>query len=69
MLNLALGRVIAEHADEVATAVMKDLISNPQTPSYHDRSGEELRERVGSVYRHLGDWLAENARKQPCGGG
>jgi hypothetical protein len=61
MMNPTLGRLIAEHADEVAAAVVQDLTSNPQTPSYHNRDGEELRERIGGVYRHLGNWLAENS--------
>ena len=58
MLSSRLVRMIEEHAEQLTQAVLKDLVNNPLTPSYHNLRREELRRRCYEVFHNFACWLA-----------
>jgi len=50
-------QLIESHADELTREVVKDLMSNARTPRFRSTPREELDERIGGLYRNLGDWI------------
>ncbi|HEY6290171.1 MAG TPA: hypothetical protein VI455_01235 [Terriglobia bacterium] len=59
MLSRRLIEMIEDHAEELTSLTLNDLRTSPRTPSYHTLSADQWRSRVYSVYRNLGNWLAE----------
>jgi len=57
MLAYRLVRLIETHSDALATGLLRKVENSELTREYHNVPGEELKERVFEVYRHLGDWL------------
>jgi hypothetical protein len=64
MLATYLLRVIEQHSDALADALVRDLTTNERTPSYRRLQPETLRERTNSIYRYLVDWLADGTDVQ-----
>ena len=52
-----LVRLVETHSNELASALLNRVSSSEATPDYSLVPGEELRDRVYEIYRHLGDWL------------
>ena len=61
MLAGYLIQTLERHSDTLADALVRDLTTNEQTPSYRRLQTEDLRERARAIYRHLVDWLAEGS--------
>jgi hypothetical protein len=59
MLSARMLRTIEDHAEELTKVVLRDLETNPRTPSYRSIPDDELRRRVYDVYHNLGRWLGE----------
>jgi hypothetical protein len=57
MFSYRLVRLIETHADALAAGLEKKVMSSDYLPCFRTIPGHELRERVGEIYRHLGDWL------------
>src|SRR5579871_2787371 len=57
MLAYRLVRLIENHSDALATGLLRKVENSEFTHEYRNVPGEELKERVFEVYRHLGDWL------------
>ncbi len=58
---------IEENADRITRDLMRDFKANQRVSHYHDLSDEVLYDRIHhvlySVYRRLGNWLADNKPK------
>jgi hypothetical protein len=61
MLAGYLIQTLERNSDKLADALVKDLTTNEQTPSYRRLQVEDLRERSLAIYRHLVDWLTEGS--------
>jgi hypothetical protein len=57
MLAYRLVRLIEIHSDALATGLLQKVENSEFTRGYRNVAGEELKERVYEIYRHLGDWL------------
>jgi hypothetical protein len=57
MLAYRLVRLIETHSDSLASSLLAKVQSSELTRSYRKVPPEELKKRVGEIYRHLGDWL------------
>jgi hypothetical protein len=58
MLAYRLVRLIETHSDTLAANLLKRVETSGLTNDYSEKvPGEELKERVYEIYRHLGDWL------------
>src|SRR5215470_9190835 len=57
MLAYRLVRLIETHSDKLAAGLLAKVQSSEFTPSYRNSAATELRDRVGEIYSHLGDWL------------
>lgn len=64
MLATYLIRVISRHSDALADALVRDLTTNEQTPSYRRLQPETLLERTHAIYRHVVDWLVDGSEVQ-----
>jgi hypothetical protein len=64
MLSFHLVRAIESHAEDLTRDVLKDLQTNPHTPTYHTHDRETLHRRIFDGYRHLGRWIAEKTESQ-----
>ena len=61
MLAGYLIQTLERHSDTLADALVRDLTTNEQTPSYRRLQVEDLRERAHAIYRHVVDWLTEGS--------
>jgi hypothetical protein len=58
MLKYRLVRLIEMHSQELAACLLDRVQNSELTQSYHQNvPGEELKETVYEIYRHLGEWL------------
>jgi len=58
MILYRLVRLIETHSQELATCLLDQVQNSELTRSYHQNvPGEELKETVYEIYRHLGEWL------------
>ncbi|HVP44298.1 MAG TPA: hypothetical protein VMS96_12765, partial [Terriglobales bacterium] len=58
VLGWRLVRLIESHSDALAKGLWERLQNSERTTDYVSRvPPEELKERVGEIYRHLGEWL------------
>jgi hypothetical protein len=57
MLAYRLVRLIETHSDKLVAGLLAKVQASELTPNYRNSAATELRERVGEIYRHLGDWL------------
>jgi hypothetical protein len=57
MLAYRLVRLIEPHSDALAAGLLEKVQNSELTRDYGNVSGEELKQRVSEIYRHLGDWL------------
>ena len=58
MLAGYLLQAIERHSDALADALVTDLTTNDQTPSFRRLPVDALRTRAHDIYRYLSDWLA-----------
>ena len=57
MLAYRLVRLIETHSDALAATLVGKVQSSELTRSYQNVPPEDLKEKVGEIYRHLGEWL------------
>ena len=57
MFSYRLVRLIESHADALAAGLEERVQTNSQVSHFRQIPAHELRERVGEIYRHLGEWL------------
>ncbi len=58
MMLYRLVRLIETHSQALATCLLDRVQNSELTPSFQQNvPGEELKERVYEIYRHLGEWL------------
>jgi hypothetical protein len=57
MLAYRLVRLIETHSDALAAGLLRKVENSEFTHQYRNVPGEDLRDRVYDIYRHLGDWL------------
>ena len=57
MLAYRLVRLIETHSDALAAGLLAKVQKSEFTRDYCHVPGEELKQRVYEVYRHLGEWL------------
>ncbi len=57
MLAYRLVRLIETHSDALAATLVSKVQSSELTRSYQNVPPEDLKEKVGEIYRHLGEWL------------
>ena len=50
-------RLIEDHSAALAAGLLRKVQSSPYTQSYAKVPPDDLRQMVGEIYRHLGDWL------------
>lgn len=61
MLNRRLLELIETHADGLTQEALKDLSSNPRTPSFRRVATNELQARVFAAYHNLGKWITDRS--------
>jgi hypothetical protein len=64
MLSVKLIQMIEDHADELMIGLMKKLRADPRTPSYHQRTEGEVRNRAFNVYKNLGAWMLSKSESE-----
>lgn len=57
MMLYRLVHLIESHSQALASCLLDRVQASEATPDYKNVPGEELRDRVYEIYRHLGDWL------------
>jgi hypothetical protein len=57
MLAYRLVRLMEAHSEELSTSLLDRVVSSDRCPAYHRVPPDELREHVGEVYHHMGEWL------------
>jgi len=57
MMLYRLVRMIETHSESLAACLLDRVQHSELTRSFQNVPGEELKERVYEVYRHLGEWL------------
>jgi hypothetical protein len=57
MLAYRLVRLIETHSDALAAGLLAKVQSSELTRSYRNVPPEDLKDRVGEIYSHLGQWL------------
>ncbi|MFZ3266350.1 MAG: hypothetical protein WA172_20265 [Terriglobales bacterium] len=57
MLAYRLVRLIETNSEALATGLLTKVQSSELTRSYQKVPPEELKDKVGEIYRHLGEWL------------
>jgi len=59
MLSSRLIELIETHADGLTQGALKDLATNPRTPSFYLVPPHELQARVFTTYHRLGQWITD----------
>jgi hypothetical protein len=59
MLSSRLIELIETHADGLTQGALRDLATNPRTPSFYLVPPHELQARVFSTYHSLGQWITD----------
>ncbi len=58
MMLYRLVRLIETHSEALAGCLLDRVQNSELTPTFNKNvTPQELRERVGEIYRHLGEWL------------
>lgn len=57
MLAYKLVRLIETNSDALATSLVAKVRSSELTRSYQNVPATDLKDRVGDIYSHLGEWL------------
>jgi len=57
MLAYKLVRLIENHSDALAAALVQKVQSSELARSYRHVPTEDLKSKVGEIYAHLGEWL------------
>jgi hypothetical protein len=57
MLAYRLVRLIETHSEALAAGLLAKVQASELTRAYRNVPAEELKQPVGEIYRHLGDWL------------
>jgi hypothetical protein len=57
MLAYKLVRLIETHSDSLAATLLHKVQTSELTRSYRNVPAEDLKDKVGGIYSHLGEWL------------
>ena len=57
MLAYKLVRLIETHSETLTATLIEKVQSSELTRSYQNVPREDLKDRVGGIYSHLGEWL------------
>jgi hypothetical protein len=63
MLASRLLELIETHAESLTKETLKDLATNPRTPSFHRVPAHELEARVYATYHNLGKWIGAQSEE------
>ena len=58
MISAHLVELIQNHAPQLTSDTVADLVTNPRTPSFRQVPTLDLEGRIFNVYNHLGDWIS-----------
>lgn len=61
MLTYRFVRLIEDRSEALATGLLHKVQHSTRTEAYHNVPGEELKQRVYEIYRHLGEWLLDKS--------
>lgn len=59
MLSQRLIQLIQDHADGLTRETVQDILTNPATASFRRVPRAEMEERIGALYRNLGNWIGD----------
>jgi hypothetical protein len=59
MLAQRLIQMIRDHAEKLTDEALRDVLSDPRTPSFRKVPLDELRERIHALFANLGDWIGD----------
>ena len=58
MLSARIVELIQNHAPQLTSAVLTELMANDRTPSFHSLPLRDLEARIFRIHNHLGDWIS-----------
>jgi hypothetical protein len=58
MISARIVELIQNHAPQLTTDTVADLLTNEHTPSFRRAAPLDLEGRIFRIYNHLGDWIA-----------
>ena len=58
MISARLVELIQNHAPQLTSETVADLISDPHTPAFRNAPRLDLESRIFRVYSHLGGWIS-----------
>ena len=58
MLSARIVELIQNHAPQLTSAVLTELMANDRTPSFHKLPLRDLEARIFRIHNHLGDWIS-----------
>lgn len=58
MDSSAVIELIESHTEELTGEALRGLLMHPRTPSFRGVPREEITARIGTLYGHLGRWIA-----------
>jgi len=61
MLSHRFVRHIEDRSDALASGLLRKVQRSERTPDFRKVPSEELTQRVGEIYRHLGEWLLDKS--------
>ena len=58
MLSARIVELIQNHAPQLTSAVLTELVTDERTPTFHHLPLRDLEARIFRIYNHLGDWIS-----------
>jgi hypothetical protein len=58
MLSARIVELVQNHAPQLTSAVLTELMVNERTRSFHDLPLRDMEARIFRIYNHLGDWIS-----------
>jgi hypothetical protein len=58
MLSARIVELVQNHAPQLTSAVLTELMVNERTQSFHNLPLRDMEARIFRIYNHLGDWIS-----------